>query len=217
MQITGTKTKYYVLSLLGVLAVAVGVLAMAPQLQAQQPSFNTQPSQNTQSSQALQPSASDSCVPFADGQVCLDKTAPTKTTVNQQLTYTISLQNTSTTTVFDYTLEDTLPPNVTFVSATNPTGTAVCSRTSPGVLTCGPAALPPTTASGPAIVLITVVPLQCGAVTNTVADNLGNVANATATVQGCPQGQPQGVPAPVTQDSGQESDSGELNQSFDVS
>ena len=142
-----------------------------------------------------------SCVPFFDGQLCLDKTAsPNPVNLGEPLAFTITLTNTSATYGYDPELTDDLPASVNFESAPGagsspqancpstpapgtPDGTAKCNLRVFGGET--------------GTLVINVTPTQCGTFTNTVtippnSGIQGLTAQTTFTVVG------EGCPAPTT-------------------
>ena len=202
MPITRTRTKYYVLSVLGALAVAVGVLALAPSAQAQ---------------------TDGECAPVEGGQFCIDKTvSPNPVSVGEPLTFTILLSNESQTTQVFVILGDTLPPGVEFVSVTPEQD---CTHTGAiNHVECVFVIFPGETQE----VTIEVIPRECGTFTNTATAALFADAPQDTeefTVVGCEGAGGSGAggsgagggATPITQEGAQESEAGEIDQSFDVS
>jgi hypothetical protein len=130
---------------------------------------------------------------------------------------------------------DTLPDSVRFVSATArlegtlpplpfPPPTPTCTE-SGGTVTCGPEFFGDFGALGGEIVdfvvEIVVIPTQCGTFTNTAADSLNTVSlEFTVCEKEVPQQPSQQLPqqpGPVTQEAEQDSESGEIDQTIEVS
>lgn len=210
MQITRTRTKYYLLSLLGTLLVAVGVLAVAPTIQAQ--------------------TTDRDCRAGGGGQICLEKTvSPNPGIVGQPITFTVTQENLSPTSFnpLPTTLEDVLPPGLQVVSVTPP-----CTLNAPtNTVTCPPRTLP---AFGEFTFTITAIPTQCGSFVNTareLAPNTGaellrvevpfRVCEEEVLQQGAVPEQEASqrgeASAESTQEGEQESEAGQIDQSFDVS
>ena len=153
---------------------------------------------------------------------CIDKTAsPTRATVGQPLTFTITLGPIGNCLIcsFGDQITDTLPTGVTFVSAT-------ATNTAPGTF---PFPQPTCANSGntvtctemdsafvypqrfPSIATIVVTPTRCGTFTNTANSANGISASADFTVNGCAgpnrpnkqQAQKQQPATPLTQDPSQ--------------
>lgn len=105
--------------------------------------------------------------------------APNPVSVGQPLTYTLMVTNPASTAATGVTVADTLPGNVTFVSATSSVGT--CSGTT--TVTCNVGAL---AAGANATIAITVIPnpgTAGGAVTNSATAAAAGIATpVTATV-----------------------------------
>jgi hypothetical protein len=114
---------------------------------------------------------------------CLAKTAPTKSILNKPLVFTIT-PSVPSGGAGGLSVTDTLPPGVTFVSATTSQGT--CSQGA-GKVTCGPFTLGPALLAAPTTgtILLVVIPNSPGTITNTASDNFGSVGvggtNNTAT------------------------------------
>lgn len=163
MQIARTRTKYYVLSILGALAVAVGVLALAPSAQAQ-----TNPT-----------------IIFVPGQPGV---------VSQGITLACSGG----------------PPFTVEIPSGGPPGN--CDVTSLGGSPSGLVCETPTTVTA-TTGLVPVFVLQgfiCSAPVAPPAD----APPAEASGSGGGEG---GAAAPITQEGEQESEAGEIDQSFEVS
>jgi uncharacterized repeat protein (TIGR01451 family) len=205
---TSKKTRYYFLVLVGALMVAAGVLVAAPQGQAQAPPRD--------------------CLTIGGGQFCLEKTvSPDPATVGAPITFTVRELNLSTiTTGFGVTpLVDTLPPGLRDVSVTQAVstgGTAPNPCTVSGnTVTCPPPrVLPP---GGEFTLTIVATPTRPGNFVNTATDPGFLEVEAPFTVVAAPPAQDQqpqgggGSPAPITQEGEQDSESGEVDQDFDVS
>ncbi len=110
---------------------------------------------------------------------------PDPVTAGANLTYTLTVANAGPSTADTLTMTDTLPPGVTFVSAT---GTGwVCSQAA-GIVTCTRATLAVTTA--PAITIVVTAPSEATSLSNTAVvssntadpNNANNTATATTTV-----------------------------------
>jgi hypothetical protein len=192
------------LSLVLAMSMAVGVLLVAAP---------TAPSQE---------SAQD-CEPFEGLLVCLEKSVPDGATVGDPLTFTIMTFCASDFGGCLFTdpsgVEDTLPPDVQFVSA-EASGLlpAECVE-SEGTVTCSPESHDQDT---PFVAEIVVIPTRCGTFTNTAREQTSafapNTVSIDFTVVGCGEEEPPTpAPAPVTQEGEQESESGEIGQSFEVS
>ena len=210
MQITRTRTRYFLLSAFGALVVVLGVLVLSSPAQAQ--------------------------------SIAIDKAVdPNPVGVGESLTFTITL---TTSDVFPNIVDvtDVLPPGVEFQSATvAPSGTGDCDyEPANNTVSCVLAVLgtPP---FEPTTVTIEAIPTQCGTFTNTATGmpaTGGEIADsAEFAVEGCPTPPPPPPPGPgpgqqpgqqpgaagagsggpITQDSEQESEAGEIDQSFDVS
>lgn len=112
-----------------------------------------------------------------------DSTDPVQ--CSSSLTYTINVSNTGPNAAEAVTVRDTLPPGVTFVSATSTQGT--CSVTSTVTCTVGTMA-----SGGSATITIVVSPAAGGTITNTAAVGLNttdpnlvnNSSTATTTITG---------------------------------
>ena len=190
-----TRTKYH---LLGLLFALVGLLAVAPSAQGQ----------------ATPPQ----CTPSND--FCMNKTVnPNPVQVGQTLTFEIELTEQIGITLVEVT--DVLPPSVEFVSVSPP-----CTLVD-NTVECTLILVRSET------ITIQVIPRECGTFTNTAtaATPVQTVSDTEEiTVEGCeetplptpgqqPPGQQQqeGAPAPITQEGEQESEAGEIDQSFDIS
>jgi uncharacterized repeat protein (TIGR01451 family) len=204
------RTKYYLLSVLGALAVAVGVMALATSAQAQTPARE--------------------CATFGNGQACLEKTvSPDPVTVGETINFTIRVTNENTALTFNdpFLLVDTLPPGLQVVSVTQsvtPPGTTPTCIVGGNTVTCpGPRIIPP---GGAFTLTIEATPTECGDFVNT-ATNQTFTVEAPFTVVGCDEeagagggvggGADGGGAAPINQEGEQESEAGEIDQSFDVS
>jgi uncharacterized repeat protein (TIGR01451 family) len=216
VRMAGTKqTKYYFLVLLGAFLVAAGVLVVAPQAQSQTPPRD--------------------CAAADGGQVCLEKTAdPTTVRVGEQITFTVRLTNeTSSQLRTNVPISDRWPPEIRIdsVSQSVTRGSAPpCTATGDAVTCPNPIVLP---AGGEFGLTIVTTATQPGSSVNNAVLGSGAQLNVEAPftvlpVQDQPQGQPQdqpqdqqpnggGSPAPITQEGEQESEAGEIDQSFDVS
>ena len=212
MPITRTRTKYYVLSVLGALVIALGVLAVAPSAQAQE---EQQPDPPT-----------------------LDKECtPNPVQVGQTLTcsFTVTLAPRSGTIVTFFA--DTFPSGIRPISVLDTANCIVVGQT----VTCeyianfflnGFSDVPVTLLLN----RVDAIAEQCGTFRNTasIAGEFGEFPGPVVpeeftaedtediTVVGCeeppvPGQQQQGSPAPITQEGEQESEAGEIDQSFDVS
>jgi len=77
--------------------------------------------------------------------VSIVKTAPSGATAGTQITYNITVKNNGPSDATSVTMADTLPPNTTFVSESQPTGPAfICNNPAPGgtgTVSCSIAAL----------------------------------------------------------------------------
>ncbi len=226
MQITRTRTKYYLLGVLGALVMAGGVLALAPSAQAQL--VNT---------------------------VTVDKEcSPNPVQIGQPLTCTIDVEPAEPFTSFVIFVRDTLPTGVTVTGATQQqffdgvvVETVPCTVTGntvecpPGLVT---GELSPGTGRTTSLrVTIDATAEQCGTFTNTAeaVTPLGVtfIDTEQITVVGCEEagrgggggnggggggqqggggGQQGGGAAPleITQETEQEAESGDVNQSFTV-
>ena len=219
MQITWTtSTKYYLLSLLLALMVAVGVLTVSPSAQAQVV-------------EPPQPTIDKECT-------------PNPVQVGQTLTCTIDVLPAPDTLVA-VRVEDTLPDGLTVIGATSeiqPGGDSVPCTVAGNTVTCPPAPQtrfiqndPVTGFSSIFRVTIEARAERCGTFQNTATATgtvffvsmpgsapLSESDTEQITVEGCEvppaPGQPQGGgAAPITQEGEQESEAGEIDQSFDVS
>jgi hypothetical protein len=209
MQITRTRTKYYLLSLLGALMVAGGVLALTPSARAQV----TPPP----------PTIDKEC-------------SPNPVQIGEQLTCTIDVEPPDPQTDAIVQVTDTLPAGVMLTGATQQQLVdGSVDLTQPCEVTGNSVTCPPGTVSGEAVtpartsvrVTIEATAEQCGTFTNTAeaedfTDPPTNVEDTEEfTVVGCqvpptPDQQP-GVPGPISQEGEQESEAGEIDQSFEVS
>jgi hypothetical protein len=199
VQITRTRSKYYLLSLLGALMVAVGVLAVAP---------------STAQAQ-LEASADKECT-------------PNPVQIGEQLICTVEVVPPIPDQVALIFFEDTFPVGITPTSATLTAVAGECEVVSNTVICEGA-----TTGAAPLFrVTIDATAQQCGTFQNTASAAVTNliVRHATATeeitVEGCEEPLPPAAPgqqpggggaAPITQEGEQESESGEIEQTFDVS
>ena len=217
MQITRTRSKYYLLSLLGALMVAVGVLAVAPSAKAQN---------------EIDPEVAKVC-------------SPNPVQVGEQITCTIDVVPAPNTLVA-VRVEDTLPDGLTVIGATSeiqPGGSPFLCTVAGNTVSCPPAPQAFFIISTPGFtstfrVTIEARAERCGTFQNTatavvpvlqstlepvVLFDLRFQDTEQITVEGCEvppapvPGQQQGSPAPITQEGEQESESGEIDQSFEVS
>lgn len=113
----------------------------------------------------------------------ISKTANTDAaTVGQPLTYTLTVKNNSRVTAPSVKVQDTLPPDVAFVSATPSQGTCLYAA---GAVTCELGDIP---GGGVATIVIVVKPTEAGDLINTAKVSAKaldpNPANNTATVKG---------------------------------
>jgi uncharacterized repeat protein (TIGR01451 family) len=212
MERAGTKTKYHLLGLLVALVVGGGLhlLVALPDAQAQ----------------ATPPQ----CSPVTSGErVCINKMVSSNPVqVGESVTFTVDIRYSSALdTSSNATVTDVLPPGVEFQSAdgscTQQSQTVVCDVSlSPRL---------------PTIINIEVIASECGTFANTATveteNGLTSADTEDFTVEGCPpppppgqqqpgQQQPEqpqggGAPAPITQEGEQDSEAGEIDQSFDVS
>lgn len=208
MQITSTRTKLFLRILLVALMVAGG-LALIPSVRAQV----TPPP----------PTIDKEC-------------SPDPVQIGEQLTCTIDVDPSESGTFNIVEVTDTLPAGVTVTGATQQqlVGGLVDS-TQPCTVTGNTVACPPGTvasAKGEIIslrVIIDATAEECGTFTNTAEAEVFFSQGVSVTVEdteeftvvGCeeavaPGGQP-GVPGPITQEGEQESEAGEIDQSFEVS
>jgi uncharacterized repeat protein (TIGR01451 family) len=135
--------------------------------------FNNSYSQTT----TINPESADLFVTKADN--------PDPAPVGENLIYVLQVGNNGPAVATGVTLVDTLPPSVTFISAT-PTAGVVCNH-SAGVVTCNVPDLPPSTG---AQIVLTVQPNQTGTISNeavvsgTLTDDytLNNTAVAITTI-----------------------------------
>jgi hypothetical protein len=214
-----TSTKYYLLSVLGALMVAVGVLIVAPSAEAQT---------------ALDPTVDKECT-------------PNPVQVGEQITCTIDVLPAPNTLLF-VRVEDTLPDGLTVIGATSEIqlgGESIDSipcTVEGNTVTCPPAPQTRVITNTPFFSTIFRVTIeasaeQCGTFQNTataVVPNLQSTLEPVVlldqrfqdteqiTVEGCEEaggvgGGTGGGAAPITQEGEQESESGEIDQSFDVS
>jgi hypothetical protein len=195
------------LSLLVAAGVALGLLLVAA------------PSADSQES-------SQDCFQFEGVRFCLEKSVEDPVTVGETLTFTIiGFCDPGAFTCFSFNpfgVEDTLPAGVEFVSAkARGLVPAECVE-SEGTVTCSPETYDEDT---PFVAEIVVIPRRCETFTNT-ARELGdfpevtlNTVSINFTVEGCEEGEepPAPVPAPVTQEGQQDSESGEIDQTVEVS
>ena len=227
MPITRTRSKYYVLSVLGALVVALVVLAVAPSAQAQS---------------EIDPNIDKECT-------------PNPVQIGQQITCTIDVVAAPGTSAFGsppleepIVVTDTFPAGLTVTGAIGqlfldgepffePGFTASC-QVSDNTVRCEISPFLDNTEGKSLSFRATVEAIaeQCGTFQNT-ATATGVVFSAVEqdffpftvsdteqiTVEGCevPPGQQpnqqQGSPAPITQDFEQDSEAGEIDQSFDIS
>jgi uncharacterized repeat protein (TIGR01451 family) len=120
-------------------------------------------------------------VPPKVADIAVTKTDnPDPVAAGQSLTYTVTVINYGPDTATGVTVMDTLPANVTFISATPSQG--VCSEYC-GVVTCNLGEL---TANSPATVTVVVIPAAPGVIYNTVEasanENDTNPSNNTQTI-----------------------------------
>ena len=196
MPISGATTKYYVLSVLGALVVAFGVLAVAPSVQAQ-----VQP--------PTPPSIDKECT-------------PNPVQIGEQITCTIVVVPPPSAILGSAVVTDKLPDGLRVTGATTtvmgPGGPVECAVAG-NTVTC------------PSPVTIEATAVQCGTFTNTATANgtftpqfqfvpFSIQDTEEITVVGCEEAGGGGVgahAAPITQESEQESESGEIDQTFEVS
>jgi uncharacterized repeat protein (TIGR01451 family) len=166
--------------------------------------------------------------------------SPNPVQIGEQLTCTIDVEPPDPQTFALVEVTDTLPAGVITVSEATQQQlvNGVVVLTQPCTVTGNIVTCPPGIVAGEAIipartsvrVTIEATAEQCGTFTNIAeaedfTDPPANVEDTEEfTVVGCegaaPGGQPnqvQGVPGPITQEGEQESESGEIDQSFDVS
>ena len=214
MQITRmASTKYYLLSVLGALMVAVGVLTVSPSAQAQQ---------------QIDP-------------LTVDKECnPNPVQVGDPLTCTIDVEPAFPTVIQPFTLTDTFPAGVTVTGATlQQFINGIVTVTEPCPVTGNTVECPNPIVTGSAFgertvrVTIDAIAQECGTFTNTAeAEFIRGVETFVVTdteqitVVGCEEaggvgggtgGGTGGGAAPITQEGEQESEAGEIDQSFDVS
>ena len=223
MQITRTttKAKYFFLVLVGVLIVAGGVLVLPSPAQAQTP------------------------CPGPAGTICVFKTdSPDPVVVGHPIRFTIEVTpSTAGIGLVLIDITDTLPtgttvtgvPTVTEFVNGGPVLTFNC-LVSPDGSTVDCLGLDVSVNPLPIIVsfeiTIDAIPSQCGTFTNTATTDVGPSDSEEFTVEGCPappgpapgpapgppiEQQQRGGGVPITQEGEQESESGEIDQSFDVS
>jgi hypothetical protein len=215
-----------ILSLLLAAVMAVGILAWTPPAQTQEEEENVKCGSPYQD--------------FPEGFIlCLSKIADTNpATVGRPLTFTLTVFfgdefcNQSICGFLDGEgITDTLPSSVRFVEATANNG-ATCTR-SGNTVECAPLRTSsqefPGFAGGSFEANIEVIPEQCGTFTNTATAPIdppegGPVTvSLPFTVKGCeePNGAGGGAgaaaPLELTQETEQEAESGDIDQSFDVS
>jgi hypothetical protein len=158
------------------------------------------------------------CIIFGDSLFCLEKSVEDPATVGEPLTFTITAFCETDNTCFTNSLgvEDILPASVEFVSAeARGVVPAECVE-SGGIVTCSPETFNQDT---PFVAEIVVIPTQCGTFTNTARELVSPEDNPITvsvdfTVVGCEEPP---APAPITQEGEQESESGEIDQTFEVS
>ena len=200
MSVKAQRKQSLLLTLLVAAVMAVGVLMVAA------------PSAHSQES-------AQECAPFEGLLVCLEKSVPTVVTVGDPVTFTITTFCESEFGGCLFTnpsgVEDTLPPDVQFVSA-EASGLlpAECVERE-GTVTCSPESHDQDT---PFVAEIVVIPTRCGTFTNTAREITSafapNTVSVDFTVVGCEEEPP--APAPVTQETEQEAESGDIDQSFEV-
>lgn len=121
------------------------------------------------------------------GGACLDITlSPNPVNVGQPLTFTITAScapGPACSSRNSSGLTDTLPPGVTYVSATASGAQPANCTESAGIVRCAPEAYTDTT---PFVETISVIPMQCGTFSNTANGAADLTASATFTVVGCP-------------------------------
>ncbi len=214
MLLTSTRNIYYLLllSVLGALSVAVGVLAVASSTQAQTvptPTFT--------------------------------KTAsPNPATVGEVIIFEI-VETNNTSAPINASFDDSFPSSLQYVPGTfaaigNSLGNCFLNTTEPVKnRVSGTFPLRPGATGG---CRVGFRPTEPGLLTNTATDSFGQTASVTVCVQtpggsecSAPPAPPApgqrpdqrpdqrqgGVPAPITQEGEQESEAGEIDQSFDVS
>ncbi len=130
----------------------------------------------------------DPCTVATSAAYCLDKTAsPDPAKLGKPLTFTITGHCApGSPCVFApaygiVDVMDTLPPGVSFVSATASGLIPAACSDSAGTVTCGPEFFNTAT---PYVETITLIPTRCGSYTNTAVDT-NNAATASFTVR-CP-------------------------------
>jgi uncharacterized repeat protein (TIGR01451 family) len=164
--------------------------------------------------------SSQSCDPL---RFCLEKSVEDPVTVGEQVTFTITAfcGGRSDCLAISPGVEDTLPASVEFVSA-EASGLipAECVE-SGGTVTCSPESFDQDT---PFVAEIVVIPTRCGTFTNTARELFPpefdpQTVSLDFTVVGCEEEAPAPAPAPapITQEGEQESESGEIDQTFEVS
>jgi fimbrial isopeptide formation D2 family protein len=219
MQITDKRTKYYLrILLLVALMVAGGVLVLLPSARAQV---------------SPPPTIDKEC-------------SPNPVQIGEQLTCTIDVEPSDSQTFDTVQVTDTLPAGVTVSGATQQQLvdglvdlTQPCEVTG-NTVTCPPGIVAIAKAEISLRVTIEATAEQCEAFTNTAEAEIISTPSTTGTpptttvedteeftVVGCqvpptpePGGQPNqqpGVPSPITQEGEQESEAGEIDQSFEVS
>ncbi len=156
------------------------------------------------------------------GDLCLEKTvSPKRGTVGERITFTVREVNLGAVPFFvPVTLVDTLPPGLRDVSVTqsvSPGGFAPFCTVSGRTVTCPPERL--LLPGGVFTLTIEATPTRPGNFVNTATLPTALEVEAPFTVVAPVQDQqPQGGgAAPITQEGEQDSESGEVDQSFDVS
>ena len=204
MPLTRTRSKYYVLSVLGALVLAAGVLAVAPSAQAQN---------------GIEPTIDKECT-------------PNPILVGQQITCTIDLAAPNTFAADVEVLTDTFPAGVRPIRATvqqfsrlGPETPFACT-VSGSTVTCPSFSLGEQTQGIVVSATVTIVAIaeQCGTFENTAtAEGFRSYTvedTEEITVEGCEGaagGGAGGGATPITQEGEQESEAGEIDQSFEVS
>jgi hypothetical protein len=162
---------------------------------------------------------------LAGCEITAKTASPDPVTVGEQLTFTIDVAFEENESIAE--VDDELPDSVRFVSASASPGcdffaadnTVRCAVENPSF-----------PAAGTATITIAVTPTECGTFTNTafIPEEDPEGESVSFTVVGCEvppapdpgQQQPnqqQGAPAPITQEFEQESESGDIDQTFEVS
>ena len=210
---TGTMTKYYLLSFLSALVVGIGMLVVAPSAQAQQ-----------------QPD------PITVDKEC----TPNPVQIGGQLTCIIDVEPASPQTLIFVEVRDAFPAGIRPTVAKQEqfvgdvvVDTVACPVSRNNTVICPIGLVADESLDEGAIrVTIEAIAEHCGTFTNTAqalrfpTGAVVKTGTEEIIVEGCEvppepdQQQPnqqQGSPTPITQEGEQESDAGEIDQSFDIS